>query len=55
MNSGQYSGQYKVLLEMRPGKMWHNGLYAFAGKNVKVEKSGTTKDMGAKGKIVQKA
>jgi hypothetical protein len=58
MNSGQYSGQYKVLLQMNHAMGKHNDrhAYAFAGMNHNGEKSGMNKEDGAaKEKIGQKA
>ena len=47
MNSGQYSGQYKVLIEMKRGMGGHNGLKgcAFGGMNQKGQRFGMNMEM----------
>jgi hypothetical protein len=45
MNSGQYSGQYKVLIDMKRGMGEHNGMMcgAFGGMNQKGMRFGMNK------------
>lgn len=59
MSSGQYSGQYKVLIEMKRGAGEHNGMKgcAFGGMNQNGERFGMNKEMMGKpeDKELQKA
>ncbi|VVB64598.1 Uncharacterised protein [uncultured archaeon] len=58
MNSGQYSGQFKVLIDMKRGMGEHNGMKgcAFGGMNQKCERFGMNKEMGKpENKMPQKA
>jgi hypothetical protein len=60
MNSDQYSGQYKILIEMNRGMGEHNGMKscAFGGMDQKGERFGMNKEMGkpqTENKMSQKA